>query len=226
MAKVMSLLEKYNLVEKVNKGDSNNTKLKEKEEKVDKQNTNLKEEKDTKSEEELKPENSILKADITASKEEVKKTVVNEKPQITDDNVEYENKIMISDIYSSAGLENSDVNTVFMLQNLINALPQNLPQDVIKQSVMNIIAASNIDLKELVSDGEKRLKVLNKVMNEYNTQTNKRIAKYKEEIDKLAKLINNYEEQIKVKEDMLEDQTYMVKYETQKIDSIMDFFQD
>ena len=56
-------------------------------------------------------------------------------------------------------LKKSNINTVFMLQNLINALPQDLPKDVIKQSVINIINASNIDLNELISDGEQRQEV-------------------------------------------------------------------
>ena len=78
-----------------------------------------------------------------------------------------------------------------MLQNLINALPQDLPKDVIKQSVINIINASNIDLNELISDGEQRQSVLVKVMDGYNSEINNRIEEYKEEITKLSKLIGN-----------------------------------
>jgi hypothetical protein len=212
MSKIMSILEKCNLVEKVNKEKP--------------EHANLNEENNTQLDEMLKDDNSILKVDANDYKEEIKapQPVIKEKISIMETDIEYENKMMINEIYSLYGLENSDINTVFMLQNLINALPQNLPKDVVKQSVINIIGASNIDLNELLSDGERRQEVLAKVMDGYYNQTNKRIALYKEEIAKLSSLINNCEEQIKIKESMLEQQIYLIKYETQKIDGIIDFF--
>jgi len=212
MSKIMSILEKCNLVEKVNK------------EKLE--NTNLNEENNIKISEKLNDESTNIKVEASDYKEEIKapKSVIKEKASTMQDNIEYEKKMMIDEIYSLYGLENSSVNTVFMLQNLINALPQNLPKDIVKQSVINIINASNIDLNELLSDGEQRLEVLVKVMDDFYNQTNKRIAEYKEEIAKLSNLISERQEQIKIKEGMLEEQIYLIKYEAQKIDDIIDFF--
>lgn len=212
MSKIMSILEKCNLVEKVNKEKS--------------EHPNLNEENNIRLNEVVNDENSILKADDRDYKEEIKitKPVIEANPSTIDTHAEYENKIMIDEIYSLYGLKNSNINTVFMLQNLINALPQNLPKDVVKQSVINIINASNIDLNELLTDGEQRLEVLVKVMEGFNNQTNKRIAEYKEEIAKLSSLINNCQQQIKNKESMLEEQICLIKYEVQKIDDIIDFF--
>lgn len=205
MAKVMSLLEKYNLVEKVNKGDKTN-----KENTIIKEETSSKKESNTKViNEEIKEEiKEIEKENVNKSKEkvEVSEKVVKENLPRENVKLEYENKMMIKDIYSLFDIENSEVNTIFMLQNLINALPQNLPQDVVKQSVMGIIDASNINLKELLSDGKKRLEILDKVMNEYNKYTSKSISDYKEEIRRLSNLIKDYEGKIKMKEEMLEDQ--------------------
>lgn len=212
MSKVMSMLEKLNLVEKVNKENPQHNKLNEK----------------SKNDlgEALNDGKNIFKIETAYNKEEIKasKPVIKEKSSAMGTSIEYEKKMMIDEIYSSYGLENSSINTVFMLENLINALPQNLPKDVIKQSVINIIDASKIDLKELLSDGEKRLGVLVKVMDGYSNQTNKCIAEYKEEIDKLTCLISNYQEQIKIKESMLDEEISLIKYESQKIDGIIDFF--
>lgn len=203
MSKVMSILEKYNFIEKVNK--------------VETENSNSNEENRIELEEVLKDENNFFTVEevelINTVKEVAKKT-----------DMEYENKMMINEIYSLFGLENSNINTVFMLENFINAIPQNLPKDVIKQSVINIINASNIDLNELLSDGQKRMEALTKVMDGYNSKTNKRIAEYKDEIDKLSSLINNCQEQIKNKEAMLEDQEYLIKIEAEKIGGIVDYF--
>ena len=212
MSKIMSILEKCNFVEKVNKEEY--------------ENTNLNEKKNIQLSEELNDEDNILKGEASKHKIEINapEPVIKESSSAIVADIEYENKMMIDEIYSLYGFENSNINTVFMLQNLINALPQNLPKDVIKQSVINIIKASNIDLNELLSDGEGRLEILVKVMDRYYKQTNKSIAEYKEEIAKLSSLINNCQEAIKIKENMLEEQINLIKYEAQKIDDIIDFF--
>ena len=212
MSKIMSILEKCNLVEKVNKEKP--------------EHTYVNEENNIQVKEVVNEESNILKVETLDYKEELKipKPIIKANSSTMDTHIEYEKNIMIDEIYSSYGIKNSNINTVFMLQNLINALPQNLPKDVVKQSVINIINASNIDLNELLSDGEQRLEVLVKVMNDFNNQTNKRIAEYKEEIAKLSSLINACQEQIKNKESMLEEQICLIKYEVQKIDDIIDFF--
>lgn len=211
MSKVMSILEKYNLVEKVNKEKSECT------------NSDLKN--NIKFNEVVNNENNIVNVEANDYKEEVKiiEPVI-EKKSSTIDNNKYEEKMTIDEIYSLHRLENSNINTVFMLQNLINALPQNLPKDIVKQSVINIIDASKMDLNRLLSDGEQRLELLGKVMDGYYKQTNDSIAKYKEEIAKLSSLINDCKEQIKINESMLEEQIYEIKYESQKIGEIINFF--
>jgi hypothetical protein len=212
MSKVMSMLEKYNLIEKSNKERP--------------EFTNSNEENNIEISQLLNYKENIKEPQTNDYKEEVKtpELDIEEKPLVAATDKGYENKMLINEIYSLYDLENSDINTVFMLQNLINALPQNLPRDVVKQSVINIIDASKINLNKLLSDGDQRLEVLDKVMEGYYNQTNKRISEYKEEITKLSSLINNCKEQIKVKEAMLEEQVYLIKYEAQKISDIIGFF--
>lgn len=211
MSKVMSILEKYNLVEKVSKEKSEHT------------DSELKN--DIKLDEVLNNDNNIANVEAKNYKKEVKIVdPVDEKKPSAIDNNKYEKKMTIDEIYSLHGLEYNNINTVFMLQNLINALPQNLPKDIIKQSVINIIDASKMDLNKLISDGEQRLSLLDNVIDCYYKQTNNIITKYKDEIDKLSSLISNYQEQIKINENMLEEQIYEIKYESQKIGEIINFF--
>lgn len=212
MSKVMSILEKYNLVEKV---------IKEKPEYA-----NLCMENNIELGEVVNGENINLNVESNDCKEEAKvsEVVVKEKFAGFNPNTTFEEKMTIDDIYSLCEIKNSNINTIFMLQKLINALPQNLPKDIVKQSVINIINASNIDLNELISDGEQRIDLLAKVMDEYCNQTNKRIMEYKEEIARLSGLISNCQEQIKAKESLIEEQIYEIKFEAQKIESIIDFF--
>lgn len=220
MAKIMSILEKYNLVEKGSKDKSEHIILNED------TNNKLSENNYNELNEKLNDVSNIfeIKTSESDGKIKISESVIKETHSLVASDIEYENKMPLNEIYSLYKLKDSSINTVFMLQNLINALPQDLPKDVIKQSVINIINASNIDLNELISDGEERQSVLLKVMDGYNSQINKRIDEYKEEIAKLSKLISNCQEEIKTKENMLEEQTHIIKYETQKIDSIIDFF--
>lgn len=204
MSKVMSLLEKCNLVEKVSEEPATAV---------------------INDDYGLEP-NTVINDDIQGVQEVEAKNepVVEIKPINPEPVKNYEEKMRVSEIYSNFGLKNSSINTVFMIENFINALPQTLPKDVLKQSVINIMEASNINLNELIYDGEQRLKVLNEVLNGYNSETINKIAEYKEEISRLTSLINNCQRQIELKEAMLEDQTYMIKCESEKIEGIISYF--
>ncbi len=147
--------------------------------------------------------------------------ISNDKPN---DKPNFERNMPIDEIYSLNNIKNSDVNTIFMLGNFINALPENLPHDVKKSSVLNIIRASNVDIEELLNDGEQRLNVLNEFFQEYENATTNAIEKHRDEIIKLKKLIDFYESQIKIRENMLEEQNNLIKYETERINNIISFF--
>ena len=218
MSKVMSILEKHNLVKKVEEEKTKDSDSVKKHEfdLIEAVKSNI----DT--QDEYTDEAEVPKPELEPEKQPKKE--VKEKPSIIEINNDYQKNVTISEIYSLYGLKNVNVNTVFMLQDFVDALPNNLPQEVIKQSVMGIIKASNINVNELISDGEQRLKALETVRSDYDKQTNKSVNEYKNEIDKLTSLINDYKNQIKIKENILDEQTNLVKYETQKIGSIIEFF--
>lgn len=203
MSKMMSILEKYSLVEKVNKEEQPHINL---------------------DEEDAIILSEVVNDEAIITEIESNSSDIEGQAPILKADIEYEKIMTLNEIYSQYELKESSINTVFMLQNLINALPQDLPKDVVKQSVINIVAASNINLNELMSDGEKRKEVLADVMNGYNNATSACIVKYKEEIAKLSKLICNFQEQITMKESMLEEQMHIIKYEAQRINGIIDFF--
>lgn len=214
MSKLMSFLEKYNFVEKVD-NDILETNT------ANSQNTDTPISASDLTEQELFVEENIIpKPTIEIKEPLIKKEEYTPKQNKT----KYNKKIAVSEIYSLYNLNYSPVDTVFMLENLINALPQNLPDEVMKQTVKNIIVASNINLSGLLTDGEQRLKVLVELMNDYYTQTNNEISQYKAEIAKLSSLINNYQDQIKSRENMLQDQLKTVKDESLRIENIMKFF--
>lgn len=212
MAKVTSMLEKLNLIEKVDKSGLKDTIVYE-------DNNELSE---------------LLNSDESTHAEENNESDMTiEEPQSAqqyetyeiENNIDCEKKMPANEIYSFYGLENSNINTIFMLENLIKALPQDLPQEVIRQSVSNIITASNIDLGKLISDGKERLNALDELMENYNNEISNSINEYRNEIDRYTQLIKDAQAKIKHKEEVLEEQGNIVKYETQKIEGIIDFFE-
>lgn len=207
MSKFMSVLEKMKVVEKVN--GENSDEAKELLNETDKGTMFLKND----NEQDVTEPN--IKPFKMASKNESKPVL---------DKSKYEKNKTIDEIYSAYDLGNSNISTIFMLGNFINALPENLPYAVKKSSVMSIINASNTNLNVLINDGEKRLKILEQFANDYSVAVSNIIGKNKEEIKKLKQMIEYYESEIQIKETMLEEQNNIIKYETQRINNIIGFF--
>jgi hypothetical protein len=213
MSKILSVFERLNLIEKVSEEKEDNFKI------------NAKDIEESTEAENITNNNSEIEFP-EVNNEDNHSTAKGDNHSALKTELNYERNMNISDIYSAFGIENSNVNTVFMLGNFINALPENLPYEVKKRSVMNIISASNTDLVKLLSDGERRLNVLSQFASEYHNSTNNMIDQLKAEIIRLNGLINKYKEQIHMRETMLEEQNYTIKYEAEKISNIINFFNE
>ena len=207
MSKFMSVLEKMRVVEKTDDG-------------------NIKELENPEAKDLRQP--TPQKADDIKTQQGTSTKTTKEPNKLSNktiqDKFEYEKNKTIDEIYSAYDLHNGSINTIFMLGNFINALPENLPYAVKKSSVMSIINASNTNFNELVSDGEKRLKILEEFANDYSIAMNDVIAKNQQEIKKLKQMIEYYEAEIQLKKTMLGEQDNIIKYETQKINTIIGFF--
>ena len=201
MSKIMSVFEKLNLVEKadqekVSTADSGNVFVQEKAEVDNVDDSNVE-----KSEAEAQYFESHCE-NIETSEEA---------------HVEQNRKYTI---------ENSGINTVFMLGNFIDAIPDSLPNEVRRKSVISIVASASKDLAKLLGDGEKRLSALNLFSRDYYDSTVNAVEGYKKKIEELRAQIKNYEEQIQVNENLLKEQNNIIKYETDKIEGIINFLKN
>ena len=203
MANVMSMLEKLKWVDKLEKDDDLL------ESAVSEELEDIEEEVDFG---EYKPPVKVEKTSTVEDKEEIQFKAKSER------------NMSINEIYSANNVENNTMNTVFLLESYINALPQDLPYEVKKTSVINIVKATNSDLNQLLNEGENRIKVLNTFMNDFQQSLNSGVMECKAEIFKLTKMIDEYKALIDEKETMLEEQRNIVKFESQKINNIIDFF--
>jgi len=134
------------------------------------------------------------------------------------------NKMMsIDDIYRNSRMEADKKKTIFMVDVFQKTLPENLPIDVKRASVMNIMDVSSINLENLLNDAFKRIDSLNSVLEETVNTTEEVLAKNNASIRELESRIKDLKKVIEAREQFQEDQTSVIEYEIQKIIGIVDF---
>lgn len=132
----------------------------------------------------------------------------------------------IKQIFEKFGLETKETNTVYLIENFIKALPANLPADVKRQSIINLISASQLDIILLLKDGNKRLEVLNNYYEDFSNSVAEIIASNEKQIRKLNERIAYHNRIIEDKKKMQEDQKTEIEFEMQKISNIIDFIEN
>ncbi|MEA4826808.1 MAG: hypothetical protein VB130_09265 [Clostridium sp.] len=153
---------------------------------------------------------------------EVKRDVELNSPK---DSTEKEvNKLLsVDEIYNRFNIENKKINTIFLIDSYVKALPETLPTDIKKQSVLNIIKASGMNVQELIKDGQDRVKVLGSFTSDVSAKTKSIIDEYEKEIGELLKKIDEYKNIINNRKNFQEEQKACIDYEVQKINNIIGF---
>lgn len=129
----------------------------------------------------------------------------------------------ISEIYNTYNLKLDGVNTIFIIENFLKALPEYLPEDVKRQSLFDIISSSGMSLENLISDGSERLKSLDAFFDQFSTNINKNIQEREKEIEILVKKINECKSDIQEFEQLRNAQKATIDYEMQKVSNILRF---
>ena len=134
------------------------------------------------------------------------------------------NKMMtIDEIYRNAQLETEVKKTIFMADVYQKAIPENLPLDIKRETVLNIMNVSNISLDELLNDAYKRIDSLNTVLEETVTTTQDIFNRNEATIRELEKRIEDLKEINRNRKKFQEDQNTMIEYEIQKIINLVEF---
>lgn len=135
-------------------------------------------------------------------------------------------KLPIKDVYRKSGLEAKETNTVYLIESFLKALPANLPSDVKRQSIINLISASHIDIILLLKDGNRRLEVLNKYFEDFSNNVSELVSSNEKQIRKLNERIAYHNRIIEEKKKMKEDLKSEIEYEVQKISGIIEFIEN
>lgn len=133
----------------------------------------------------------------------------------------------VDEIYHSYHLDGMPVTqTAYHLENLIQALPNELPEYVKKTTVNNIITASAIDMQTLLNDGMTRYNTLNTFLEAFTAVNMEEISNLKQEIEKLSAIIAGYHQEIKLKETLIQEEAKIVEAEEARLNSILTFFKN
>lgn len=134
------------------------------------------------------------------------------------------NKLLsIDDIYRNARLTLDTKKSIFMVDILSKTLPENLPIDVKRETVLSLMNVSDLKKDNLLNDAYQRIDTLNTVLEETVETSEEIIEKNNKTIEELKKRIEELES---INDDRLEfqqDQNTLIEYEIQKIINLVDF---
>lgn len=75
---------------------------------------------------------------------------------------------LIDDIYTQNDLYDKS-QSIFKVEELINSLPKEMVTDTKRSSVLSILGSFSVTAMEVITDGERRLEILNSVKEKINT---------------------------------------------------------
>lgn len=171
--------------------------------------------------EKVQPKNNSVKEVSSEKKETDSKKVIN--IQKKEDQFNTDSLLKVDEIYTKYNLPGDGTNTVFIIDNFLKALPDYLPEEVKKQSVLSIISSSGMSVDNLLKDGNHRLKLLKSFLEDFSNHTNNAISQNEMEIRKLTEKIQKCKRDIENKRKLIDGQKATIEYETQKIVKIIDF---
>lgn len=211
-----NILEKLGLIEKVENGNQANS-----------ANDVMAEEQIASSEIEKPQFTEVIKNkkqnDVKESQPKVEDVVT-----VSDDNdpiamIKKKKLLKIDEIYKNYDISSEGINSLSIVESFQKALPDYLPTDVKRQSILNIIASSNVQVDSLLRDGNDKLGCLNEFSAAFTKESNEVIADFEKEIKKLTEKINNYKNAIDNMKKLHTEQDFTIKYEIEKINNILQF---
>jgi len=162
---------------------------------------------------------------ITKTKKELTEDEkqIGDKLDVLIESYERDKLLSVDDIYRKASLVKTTKDTIFMANVFLKALPENLPTDVKRESLWNIMKASEIRVEELLSDAYERIDALNNVLEKTVTVTEDVNKKHENTINELENRIKDLKKDIQDRLKFQESQNTSIEYEIQKIINLVEF---
>ncbi len=137
--------------------------------------------------------------------------------------LEQKSLMSVEDIYNRKRLPNKLRDTVFMIEVYEGTLPENLPVEVKRESVLNILEASELDVKSLIGDAFNRIDILNNVLEDLSNKNELLNNDTFDKIKELEKQIFDLKVEMQRRGEYKETQNTTISYEIQRIVNIVEF---
>jgi hypothetical protein len=129
---------------------------------------------------------------------------------------------LIDDIYASNDLSDT-TQSIFKVEELINSLPNEMPTDTKRTSVLAILRNFGLTITEVSSDGDKRLGILESVKEKINTESASWMSDKKELIEDCKRTVADLQAQIMQEEHDIKASNELIAKEESRIRELIDF---
>lgn len=154
---------------------------------------------------------------------EFKDSVIEDKLNVLIGAYEKNKMLSIEDIYRNSRLSSEIKKSIFIADVFLKTLPENLPHDIKRDSVLSILNVSNINTEELLTDAYQRIDSLNTVLENTIHTTEDIVSRNEASIRELEKRIEDIRNMSEERRKFNEDQNTLIEYEVQKIINIVEF---
>ncbi|MDR1100912.1 MAG: hypothetical protein LBL34_00915 [Clostridiales bacterium] len=129
----------------------------------------------------------------------------------------------IGDLYKAYGKTLSGTDTIFVVDAFSKSLPDTLSINLKRQSVLNIMKVSNINVEELVADGLSRIDNINNFLTAFKEKTEQVVNSKEAQISQLEQQISVLKREVKERTRLQEKQEAAIDFEIHKIRAALDF---
>lgn len=165
--------------------------------------------------------NEEKKLDVEQIK--IDKSDIENKLDVLIESYEKNKLLSIEDIYRNARLTLNTKKSIFMVDILSKTLPENLPRDIKRETVLSLMEVSELDKESLLNDAYQRIDSLNTVIEETVGTTEDIIKKNNTTITELKKRIAELESINDERHEFQKNQNTLAEYEIQKVINLVDF---
>lgn len=130
--------------------------------------------------------------------------------------------VTAEEVYGKFGLNDME-KSIFRVEEFRNTLPDSLPTQVQRETVLKVLATSHLEIEQLKEDAVKRLDSLGATLDAIKEESDRIVNESKEKIKNLEEEIDALKQSINDRQKLQEDQEKLTIEEIKKIEGILDF---
>ena len=134
-----------------------------------------------------------------------------------------ERYLNINELYDVLSLKSNRTDTIYLIEEYLETLPDSLPEDSRRDIVSKIVSASGFDFDLLMGDGVLRVRMLREYAEKFARFTEDYIAARQSELDALDKEIAAIRKLIEKRRELHKKQFLVIEAEAQRLKDVLAF---